>query len=223
MNVLLVEDDLDFGNGIRVALQDQAINIVWVRRLTEALAATQERAHDIVLLDLGLPDGDGLTLLQRLRSERDPLPVLIMTARDALSDRLLGLDSGADDYLVKPFALAELISRLRALARRSYGYQDDKLSLRGVEIQEATMRVTVDGVRAELSRSEYALLSALLKRADRVLTRRYLEDQVLQLESGESNALEVHISNLRRKIGAGIIRTVRGIGYVIDRRAEGEA
>jgi len=220
MNVLLVEDDLDFGNGIRAALTDQAINIVWVRRLTEALAALQDKDHDIVLLDLGLPDGDGLTLLQRLRRERDTLPVLIMTARDALSDRLLGLDSGADDYLVKPFALAELLSRLRALARRSYGYQDALLQLRGLAIDESRMLVTREGDRVELSRSEYLLLCALLKRADRVLTRRYLEEQVLQLDSGESNTLEVHISNLRRKIGGEFIRTVRGVGYVIDKQQD---
>ena len=119
MNVLLVEDDLDFGNGIRTALADQSMDVVWVRRLTEAMAALDTRAPDIVLLDLGLPDGDGITLVTYLRRRQEPLPVLIMTARDALSDRLLGLDSGADDYLVKPFALAELLSRLRALARRA--------------------------------------------------------------------------------------------------------
>jgi two-component system response regulator QseB len=218
MNVLLVEDDLDFGNGIRIALTDQAINVVWVRRLTEALAALETAAHDIVLLDLGLPDGDGITLLTRLRRDKQALPVLILTARDALSDRLLGLDSGADDYLVKPFALAELLSRVRALARRSYGYQGEVLEIRGLTLHDPTMRVTLEGRVIELSRSEYQLLSALMKRADRVLTRRVLEEQVLQGgSSGDSNTLEVHISNLRRKIGDGFIRTVRGVGYVFDK------
>jgi two-component system, OmpR family, response regulator len=218
MNILLVEDDLDFGSGIRIALVDHAMNVVWVRRLTEALTALDAATHDIVLLDLGLPDGDGITLLKRLRRDRQTLPVLIMTARDALSDRLLGLDSGADDYLVKPFALAELLSRVRALARRSYGYQGETLEIRNLALHEPTMRVTMDGKGVELSRSEYLLLSALMKRADRVLTRRVLEEQVLPGGSeSESNTLEVHISNLRRKIGDGFIRTVRGVGYVIDR------
>jgi two-component system, OmpR family, response regulator len=218
MNILLVEDDLDFGSGLRAALGDQAMNVVWVRRLTEALSSLQSAVHDLVLLDLGLPDGDGLTLLKRLRREREALPVLIMTARDALSDRLLGLDSGADDYLVKPFALAELVSRIRALARRSYGYDGELLELRGLSLHEPTRRVSIHGKPIELSRSEFSILSALLKRADRVLTRRVLEEQVLPgASSAESNTLEVHISNLRKKIGEGFIRTVRGVGYVIDK------
>jgi len=222
MNVLLVEDDLDIGNGVRIALTDQGMTVVWVRRLADALAALEASAHDIVLLDLGLPDGDGLSLLQRLRRERQTLPVLILTARDALSDRLSGLDAGADDYLVKPFALAELVARLRALARRSYGYEGDTLEVRGLVLHEPTLRVTAAGKPIELSRSEYLLLAALLKRADRVQTRRVLEEQVLPPGSGgDSNALEVHISNLRKKIGDGYIRTVRGVGYVIDKTPAG--
>jgi len=218
MNVLLIEDDLDIGNGVRIALTDQGITVVWVRRLADALAALESAAHDIVLLDLGLPDGDGLSLLQRLRRERQTLPVLILTARDALSDKLAGLDAGADDYLVKPFALAELLSRLRALARRSYGYEGDTVEVRGLSLHEPTLRVSAAGRPIDLSRSEYLLLSTLLKRADRVQTRRMLEEQVLSGSSaGDSNALEVHISNLRRKIGDGYIRTVRGVGYVIDK------
>jgi two-component system response regulator QseB len=218
MNVLLIEDDLDIGNGVRIALTDQGITVVWVRRLADALAALESAAHDIVLLDLGLPDGDGISLLQRLRRERQTLPVLILTARDALADKLAGLDAGADDYLVKPFALAELLSRLRALARRSYGYDGDTIEVRGLVLHEPTLRVSAAGKAIDLSRSEYLLLSTLLKRADRVQTRRVLEEQVLSGSSaGDSNALEVHISNLRRKIGDGFIRTVRGVGYVIDK------
>ena len=218
MNVLLIEDDLDIGNGVRIALTDQGITVVWVRRLADALAALESAAHNIVLLDLGLPDGDGISLLQRLRRERQTLPVLILTARDALSDKLAGLDAGADDYLVKPFALAELLSRLRALARRSYGYEGDTVEVRGLSLHEPTLRVSAAGRPIDLSRSEYLLLSTLLKRADRVQTRRMLEEQVLSGSSaGDSNALEVHISNLRRKIGDGYIRTVRGVGYVIDK------
>jgi two-component system, OmpR family, response regulator QseB len=217
MKVLLIEDDMDIGSGVRIALTDQAMTVVWVRRLADALASLETTAHDIVLLDLGLPDGDGITLLQRLRRERQALPVLILSARDALTDRLSGLDAGADDYLVKPFALAELLSRLRALARRSYGYEGDTIEVRGLALHEPTLRVSAAGKTIELSRSEYLLLSTLLKRADRVQTRRVLEEQVLTGSAGDSNALEVHISNIRRKIGDGYIRTVRGVGYVIDK------
>jgi two-component system, OmpR family, response regulator QseB len=219
MKVLLIEDDMDIGNGVRIALTDQGMTVVWVRRLADALVSLETATHDIVLLDLGLPDGDGISLLQRMRRERQSLPVLILTARDALSDKLLGLDAGADDYLVKPFALAELLSRLRALARRSYGFEGDTVEVRGLSLHEPTLRVTSAGKTVDLSRSEYQLLSTLLKRADRVQTRRVLEEQVLTGSSGESNALEVHISNIRRKIGDGYIRTVRGVGYVIDKAA----
>jgi two-component system response regulator QseB len=178
---------------------------------------------DLVLLDLGLQDGDGLSLLAHLKREKLRLPVLILTARDSLQERLLGLDSGADDYLVKPFALAELLSRVRALVRRSYGQEDESLELRGICVQEQTLRVLVKGEPVELSRSEFALLVALMKRADRVLTRRILEEQVLPGGGAESNVLDVHMSNLRKKIGEGYIRTVRGVGYVIDRQAPAKA
>jgi two-component system response regulator QseB len=218
MNILLVEDDIDLGSGVRIALTDQGMSVTWVRRLKEAMESLETAVHDIVLLDLGLPDGDGSALLAKLRRERQAVPVLILTARDALSDRIQGLDNGADDYLVKPFALAELLSRVRALARRSYGFDGETIELREIALHEPTMRVTVQGRPVELSRSEYLRLSALIKRADRVLTRRVLEEQVLPGQaSGDSNTLDVHISNLRRKIGDGYIRTVRGVGYVIDK------
>ncbi len=218
MNILLVEDDLELGNGVRIALQDQALQVVWVRRLSEAQRQLEAAAFDVVLLDLGLPDGDGIELLTRLRRERQTTPVLILTARDALDDRLHGLDSGADDYLVKPFALAELLSRVRALARRSFGMLGDALEVRGLSMHWSTMRVSVDGRDVELSPSEFELLGFLLRRLDRVVTRRALEEQVLPGGSGNtSNVLDVHMSNLRRKIGEGYIRTVRGVGYVVDR------
>ena len=217
MNILLVEDDPELGSGVRIALVDQGFTVVWVRRLDEAEHELATSLTDLVLLDLGLPDGDGLNLLKRLRRAHKTLPVLVLTARDALADRLAGLDSGADDYLVKPFALAELLSRIRALARRSYGFEGDTLELRGLALQEATLRVSVDGVAVELSRSEFLLLATLVKRADRVVTRRVLEEQVLPGGlHNDSNVLDVHISNLRKKIGDGYVRTVRGVGYVID-------
>jgi two-component system response regulator QseB len=218
MNILLVEDDPELGSGVRIALVDQGFSVIWVRRLDEATHELEDSLTDLVLLDLGLPDGDGLTLLKRLRQDRKTLPVLVLTARDALDDRLAGLDGGADDYLVKPFALAELLSRIRALARRSFGFDGDSLELRGLVLHEATMRASVDGAAVELSRSEFLLLSTLVKRADRVVTRRVLEEQVLPGGlNNESNVLDVHISNLRKKIGNGYVRTIRGVGYVIDR------
>lgn len=219
MNILLVEDDPELGSGVRIALADQGFNTIWVRRVAEAQLQLETRMLDLVLLDLGLPDGDGLYLLRRLRRERNTLPVLVLTARDTLEDRVAGLDGGADDYLVKPFELAELLSRIRALARRSFGFEGDTLSVRGLSLQEATLRVTVDNRPVELSRSEFLLLAALLKRADRVITRRVLEEQVLPGGlNHDSNVLDVHISNLRKKIGDGYVRTVRGVGYVIDRQ-----
>ncbi|MBB6558495.1 two-component system response regulator QseB [Acidovorax soli] len=219
MRLLLVEDDLDLGNGIRIALADQGLDVVWVRRLDDARRELASGLFDMAILDLGLPDGDGLELLQAQRRNRQRLPVLILSARDSLNDRLQGLDHGADDYLVKPFALAELLSRVRALARRSYGLDDETLRLRGLALHEPTRRASVEGRPVELSRCEFDLLALLLKRADRVVTRRLLEEQVLPggPDNG-SNALEVHVSNLRRKIGPGFIRTVRGIGYVVDAR-----
>lgn len=219
MKILLIEDDLDLGNGVRIALGDQGMDVVWVRQLTDAEAHLLTGGCDLVLLDLNLPDGDGLQLLARLRRERQSLPVLILSARDALNDRLRGLDSGADDYLVKPFELAELLSRVRALARRSYGFDGETLELRGIVLHVPTRRVTVHGKPVDLTASEYELLKTLLMRADRVVTRRSLEEQALPgSQAIASNSLDVHMANLRRKIGEGYVRTVRGVGYVIDQR-----
>jgi two-component system response regulator QseB len=222
MKILLIEDDLDLGNGVRIALADQGMEVVWVRKLADAASFLDAELCDLVLLDLGLPDGDGLQLLTRLRRDRSDLPVLILSARDALPDRLRGLDSGADDYLVKPFELAELLSRLRALARRSYGFDGERLELRGLSLHLPTRRVTVQGKAVELTASEYILLKTLLMRADRVVTRRSLEEQALPgAQANASNSLDVHMANLRRKIGEGYVRTVRGVGYVIDQSGPG--
>lgn len=216
MKLLLVEDDLELGNGIRLALSAQGFGVCWVRQLADARARLDEDAHDIVVLDLGLPDGDGLSLLQHLHKERKPHPVLILSARDGLDDRLRGLDNGADDYLVKPFALAELVSRIRALTRRSYRMDGDALVAGKLSLDEAMRRVHVDGETTDLSRCECDLLSFLLKRLGRVVPRRLLEEQVLPGGSQNSNSLDVHMSNLRKKIGSGYIRTIRGVGYTIE-------
>jgi two-component system, OmpR family, response regulator QseB len=223
MKILLVEDDLDLANGIRLALQDNGMAVTWVRRIDYAEQALQTDVCDLILLDLGLPDGDGLSFLADLRRKKNPKPVLILTARDSLSDRLAGLDGGADDYMVKPFELPELLSRIRALARRSFGLLDETIALRGIHLQEVSMSVTVNGEIVTLSRSEFAILGKLMKAPGRVITRRILEETLLDIgrsagNAGESNVLDVHVSNLRRKIGDGIVRTVRGVGYVIDKQ-----
>lgn len=218
MKILLVEDDVDFGNGLRIALASHDFEVVWVRRRADALRVLDSVPCDLMLLDLGLPDGDGLDLLRHVRRECTALPVLILTARDAVEDRVRGLDGGGDDYLVKPFALAELLSRVRALMRRSYGSDGQTIRLGELALHEASRRVSLGGRPIELSRSEYELLSVLLKRAGRIVPRHALETQALPGQAGtESNALNVHLSNLRRKIGAGYIRNVRGVGYIIDR------
>ncbi|QNK68051.1 response regulator [Variovorax sp. PAMC26660] len=220
MKILLAEDDFDLATGIRVALQTQGMEVVWVRRVEEALRVLETQGCDLILLDLGLPDGDGLSVLEQLRRDGARLPVLILSARDGLDDRLKGLDTGADDYMVKPFVLAELLSRVRALARRSYGSDGATFEVRGLWLHEATQRVRVRDLPVSLSRSEFKLLSLLVKRADRVVARRALEQLVQpNWQNQGSNVLDVHISNLRRKIGDGYIRTVRGIGYVIYQTA----
>ena len=228
MKILLIEDDLDMGNGIRIALTEKGMDVIWVRTLEDAARSLD--GCDLVLLDLGLPDGDGLDLLHRLRRNRTRddgggnLPVLILSARDALEDRLSGLDGGADDYLVKPFLLAELLSRVRALARRSYGFDGETIEVRGLVLHAPTRRVSVGGRIVDVTASEYALLKTLMMRTDRVQTRRVLEEQTLPNgQTNASNSLDVHVANLRRKIGDGYIRTVRGIGYVIDQQARGGA
>ncbi|MCH7343963.1 response regulator [Pelomonas sp. CA6] len=217
MNILILEDDLDLGDGIRLAFEAQGYQVNWLRRLGDAMASLNQQQPDLVVLDLGLPDGDGHELLAWMRRHDCSVPCLILSARDALSERLRGLDGGADDFLLKPFALAELLSRVRALARRSYGLEGSDLCLRGLRLNEAGMRASVDGRVLDLSPSEFRLLAALVKRADRVLTRRFLEDDVLSASAAESNVLDVHMSSLRRKLGEGYIRTIRGVGYVMDR------
>ena len=220
MKILLVEDDIELGNGLRGALAAHAMQVVWVRQLADALqqmGSAPSTPFDLVILDLGLPDGDGLTLVTRLRAQLRTVPVLILTARDALDDRVRGLDSGADDYLVKPFALAELVSRARALVRRSTGLASKQIELRGLVVHEPTRQVSVHGNLVALSRSEFALLLVMLQRVGQVVARHVLEDHaVAGQRTIESNVLDVHMYNMRRKIGPGFIRNVRGVGYIID-------
>lgn len=216
MKILLIEDDIDLGNGVRIALADQGLDVIWVRRKVDALHQLDVCVPELVLLDLGLPDGDGMSLMARLRQQLKGIPVIILTARGTLQDRLTGLDAGADDYLVKPFVLAELLARVRALARRSYGFQNEVIEIRGLSLHVPTRRVTVSESHVDLTASEYALLETLMLRSDRVMTRSFLEERIFGAKGNMSNALDVHMGNLRRKIGDGYVRTVRGVGFVID-------
>ncbi len=214
MRLLLVEDDSMIGEAIRAGLKRDGFAVDWVRDTASARRALETEPFELLLLDLGLPGGDGLTLLEALRARGAALPVLIITARDAVADRVAGLDAGADDYLVKPFDLDELAARIRALLRRKSGRSEPHLEHLDVVLDPATHRVTRDGTEVSLSPREFALLELLLERPGAILSRGQLEERLYGWgEEVESNAVEVHIHGLRRKLGAGFILTVRGVGY----------
>ena len=214
MRLLLVEDDPMIGEAIRAGLRREGFTIDWVTDGGSAGQALDTEPFELLLLDLGLPGGDGLQLLETLRGRGSALPVLIITARDAVADRVAGLDAGADDYLVKPFALEELAARIRALLRRKSGRPEPRLEHLGVALDPATHRVTRDGADVALSPREFALLELLLERPGAILSRGQLEERLYGWgEEVESNAVEVHVHGLRRKLGAQFILTVRGVGY----------
>ena len=217
MRVLLVEDDDILGDAVRAGLQQAGFTVDWLQDGRQADAALRDNTFDLLVLDLGLPGLEGLALLQGLRERGDSLPVLILTARDAVADRVRGLDAGADDYLVKPFDMDELAARLRALVRRQGGRARPRLRCGGVELDPAAHRVTLDGRPVALSPREFAVLQYLMEHAGSVVSRARLE-QAIYGWSGEpdSNALEVFIHNLRKKLGAGFITTVRGVGYMVE-------
>lgn len=218
MRVLLAEDDPLVGEAVRVALRHEGYNVDWTRDGDEAALAAELHEYGLVVLDLGLPGRDGLSVLRELRRRRQTVPVLILTARDDLASRVDGLDAGADDYLVKPFDIAELLARLRALRRRSVGEAGPMLQVGDIEIEPAARAVRVGGTPVDLSPREYALLLNLAEHAGRVRTRSQLESALYGWndELG-SNAIEVHIHHLRRKIGRAHVQTVRGVGYTMPR------
>jgi two-component system, OmpR family, response regulator QseB len=214
VRLLLVEDDSMIGEAIRAGLRREGFAVDWVTSATAAREALDTEPHELLLLDLGLPGPDGLTLLKGLRNRGLDIPVLIITARDAIADRVAGLDAGADDYLVKPFDLEELAARIRALLRRKAGRAGPKLEHLGVTLDPASHRVTRDGEDVTLSPREFALLELLLERPGTILSRGQIEERLYGWgEEVESNAVEVHIHGLRRKLGAQFILTVRGVGY----------
>lgn len=217
MKILMIEDDLAIGRALLAVLQDEGHTVLWLRLAEGVLARLQSEPFDAVLLDLGLPDGDGAQLLRELRALGLHVPVLIMTARDSLEDRLNGFNTGADDYLIKPFEIPELLVRLRAVVRRANGNADGGWSFGELLLDESRLLVTRAGAPLSLSRTEFALLLALVKEPGRVLTRAELEQGVLPHSEG---TLDVHISNLRKKVGERLIRTVRGVGYMAQRPHE---
>ena len=221
MRLLLVEDDVMVASGIKLGLTGAGYAVDWVGSAERALEVTRSEAFDLAVIDIGLPGMDGLVLTQNLRKEGHAMPVLILTARDALQDRVQGLDAGADDYLVKPFAPEELAARLRAVGRRSGGGAESRRRITGaelkVEVDLAERAAYLDDKRVELTGREWAVLEALLLRAGRIVSKTELEKLVLGFETElASNALEVHVSALRRKLGRGVIETLRGIGYRLE-------
>lgn len=216
MRVLLVEDDALLGDGICVGLAQAGFAVDWVNDGREAELAVSGQAYDAVILDLGLPRVPGLDVLRRARNAKNPVPILILTARDTVPDRIAGLDAGADDYLVKPFDLGELQARLRALVRRAHGQVEAVITHGALRLDPVAHGVSFEGRTVELSAREFAVLQELLRNPGRVLSRASLEEKIYGWgEEIESNAIEVYVHHLRRKLKPHLIRTVRGVGYMM--------
>lgn len=220
MRILLAEDDPLLGDGLQAGLRQLGFLVDWVRDGEAAERELRAQAYAVAVLDLGLPRKDGLDVLAAIRLARIATPVLVLTARDAVPDRIRGLNIGADDYVVKPVDLHELAARVRALVRRAHGEPQERLSAQDVVLDPAARSVRQAGQAVTLSTREFDLLQALMLNADRVLSREQLEQQLYSWgKEVESNAVEVHIHNLRRKLGTTLIQTVRGIGYMLLRDA----
>jgi two-component system response regulator QseB len=216
MRLLLVEDDPMLGEAIRQGLQLENYTVDWVQQGRDAELAITHEPYALMLLDLGLPDKSGLEVLKGVRASHHAIPVLILTARDAVPDRVAGLDAGADDYLIKPFDLDELSARIRALLRRQAGRPEPLIVHENLVLNPATRQVEFNGQPLELSAREYALLAALLEKPGMVLSRAQLEQRIYGWgEDPASNAVEVHIHHLRKKLGAAAIRNIRGVGYMM--------
>ena len=214
MRILLIEDDMVLGAALHDQLVDDGHSVDWVQRLDAAQSALAGVSYDLVLLDLMLPDGRGIPFLKRLRERGDNKPVIIMTALDQVSDRIEGLNAGADDYLVKPFDLAELSARIGSVARRYGGNPNPLMTLGSLQIDLASRRIQRDGRLVALTAREWALLEALLSKPAQLFSKAQLEEKLYAFDREvESNTIEVHISRIRKKLGTHIIETERGLGY----------
>jgi len=217
MRVLLAEDDDLLGDGLKTGLKQEGYTVDWVKDGQSAESALLDNEFDLVVLDLGLPKKAGLDVLKQLRNSGKDIPVLILTARDSVQDRVTGLDSGADDYLVKPFDLEELCARLRVLQRRTAGRSAPLIVHDGISLDPAAHKVLLNGEPISLSMREFVLLQHLMENIGRVIPRARLEEKLYGWDAEvESNSLEVFIHHLRKKLGADFIRTVRGVGYMIE-------
>jgi len=218
MRILLVEDDALLGDAVCAGLTQASFTVDWVKDGKAALTAASAGWHDLVILDLGLPEMSGQDVLTALRNGANDIPVLILTARDTVDQRIAGLDSGADDYMTKPFDLDELCARVRALLRRRAGRAAPLLHHGDVILDPAAHVATQQGEQVNLSHREFSMLQLLMESAGRVLSRQHFEESLYGWdEEIESNAIEVHIHHLRKKLGSDLIRTVRGVGYTIDK------
>ena len=218
MRLLLVEDDSMIGEAVLDLLRAEQYAVDWVRDGDAADTALRTQAYDLVLLDLGLPQRDGLTVLRDLRARKNRTPVLVATARDAVAQRIEGLDAGADDYVLKPYDLDELLARIRALLRRAAGRAEPVYEHQGVSINPATREVTVRGTPVVLSGREWAVLEPLIARPGMVLSRQQLEDKLYGWgDEVSSNAVEVYIHGLRKKLGPELVLNVRGVGYLVPK------
>ena len=218
MRLLLVEDDTMIGESVLDLLRAEHYAVDWVKDGEMAETALHTQTYDLVLLDLGLPRRDGLAVLRAMRSRRERIPVLIATARDSVQQRIEGLDAGADDYVLKPYDLDELLARIRALLRRAAGRAEPVYEHKGVTINPASREVTVDGQPVVLSAREWAVLEPLLAHPGLVLSRAQIEEKLYGWKDEiNSNAVEVYIHGLRKKLGADLIQNVRGVGYMVPR------
>jgi len=218
MRILLVEDDISLAEGLRTAFRREGFTTNHVTSGHAALEAIKTDAPELVLLDLGLPDMDGLEVLKRLHRQGNPPLVMVLTARDTTEDKVTGLDHGADDYLAKPFEMTELLARLRALERRTSSEQTTDIIIGPVTLDTSTHDVSVNGNSIELTRREFMLLKALMETPGRILSREQLESRLYGWgEELSSNSIEVHVHHLRKKLPADFIKTVRGVGYTVQK------
>ncbi|AMN49633.1 response regulator [Psychrobacter sp. P2G3] len=217
MRVLVVEDDLMIGESLSEALQDEAYTVDWVKDGRQAILTLRVQPYDIILLDLGLPEVDGMGVLTAIRDAKIETPVLILTARDQLKDRIAGLDSGADDYVVKPFELGEVFARMRVLIRRAQGKADNQVTVGNLSLDTAHKRVMMDGNPIDLTAKEYMLIITFMLSPEKVMSKSELEDSLYGWGGEvESNAIEFLIHSLRKKVGQDRIKNVRGLGWYIS-------